>query len=62
MHHEGKVVGAILVARAEPGLSSDNQIRLLEICADPVVNAIQNVKIFEELQMRTGDLSESFQQ
>src|SRR3954453_17034235 len=59
MHHEGQIVGAIFVARTEPGLFSDNQIRLLEIFADQAVIAIQNVRMFEEVQARTRDLSEA---
>src|SRR4051812_24082265 len=59
MRHEGQIVGAIFVARTEPGLFSDNQIRLLEIFADQAVIAIQNVKMFEEVQARTRDLSEA---
>jgi len=62
MHHKGQVVGAIFVARTEPGLFSQNQIRLLEIFADQAVIAIQNVKMFQEVQARTRDLQESLQQ
>jgi GAF domain-containing protein len=50
MHHKGEVVGAIFVARSEPGLFSDHQIRLLEIFADQAVIAIQNVRLFNETQ------------
>ncbi|MGE0286423.1 MAG: GAF domain-containing protein [Bradyrhizobium sp.] len=50
MHHKGGVVGAIFVARSEPGLFSDNQIRLLEIFADQAVIAIQNARLFNETQ------------
>jgi PAS domain S-box-containing protein len=62
MHHKGQVVGAIFVARTEPGLFSENQIRLLQIFADQAVIAIQNVKMFQEVQARTRDLQESLQQ
>ncbi|WFU19192.1 GAF domain-containing protein [Bradyrhizobium sp. CB3481] len=48
MHHKGEVVGAIFVARSDPGLFSDSQIRLLEIFADQAVIAIQNVRLFNE--------------
>jgi GAF domain-containing protein len=48
MHHKGEVVGAIFVARSDPGLFSDNQIRLLEIFADQAVIAIENVRLFNE--------------
>jgi len=48
MHNKGEVVGAIFVARTEPGLFSDNQIRLLQIFADQAVIATQNVRLFNE--------------
>jgi PAS domain S-box-containing protein len=62
MHNRGKIAGAIFVARTEPGLFSENQIRLLQIFADQAVIAIQNVKMFQEVQARTRDLQESLQQ
>src|SRR6516165_2723399 len=62
MHNRGKIAGAIFVARTEPGLFSENQIRLLQIFADQAVIAIQNVKMFQEVQERTRDLQESLQQ
>ena len=39
MHLKGKIVGAIFVARTEPGPFSDNQIRLLETFADQAVQS-----------------------
>ena len=62
MHREGQVVGAIFVARTEPLRFSDNQIRLLEIFADQAVIAIGNVRLFEEVQAKTRDLTVSLQQ
>jgi two-component system, NtrC family, sensor kinase len=62
LHNKGQVVGAIFVARTEAGLFSENQIRLLEIFADQAVIAIENVKLFEEVQAKTRDLEESLQQ
>jgi GAF domain-containing protein len=62
LHDNGRVIGAIFVARTQPGLFSDNQVRLLQIFADQAVIAIQNVKLFEEVQARTHDLEESLQQ
>ena len=50
MHNKGQVVGAIFVARTEPGPFSDNQIQLLQIFADQAVIAIQNVRLFKETQ------------
>jgi len=50
MHNKGQVVGAIFVARTEPGPFSDNQIQLLQIFADQAVIAIENVRLFNETQ------------
>jgi GAF domain-containing protein len=50
MHNKGQVVGAIFVARAEPGLFPDSQVHLLQIFADQAVIAMQNVRLFNETQ------------
>ena len=59
---EGVMVGILVVVRTEPRAFSQKQIELLEIFADQAVIAIENVRLFDELQARTGDLSESLQQ
>ena len=59
MHNKGQVVGAIFVARTEPGFFSEHQVRLLQIFADQAVIAIQNVELFEEVQAKTRDLTEA---
>src|SRR5262249_26050285 len=60
--HDGKALGAIGVARAEPKPFSDRQIQLLKTFADQAVIAIENVRLFNEVQARTRDLSESLEQ
>jgi two-component system, NtrC family, sensor kinase len=50
MHNKGQVVGAIFVARTEPGLFSDSQVHLLQIFADQAVIAMENVRLFNETQ------------
>ena len=48
MVRDEQVVGAIFVARKEPGLFSDAQVQLLKTFADQAVIAIENVRLFKE--------------
>jgi len=56
------VIGVILVTRAQAGPFSQEQIELLKTFADQAVIAIENVRLFDEVQARTEELSESLQQ
>ena len=49
---DGKPVGAIVVAKAEPRPFSDRQIQLLNTFADQALIAIDNVRLFEAEQQR----------
>jgi two-component system, NtrC family, sensor kinase len=62
MLRESKPIGAIAVGRAEPGLFSDRQIELLQTFAEQAVIAIENVRLFKELQTRTAELTRSVDQ
>jgi signal transduction histidine kinase len=56
---EGVALGAIGVTRSEPGGFPDEQIRLLETFADQAVIAIENVRLFKELEAKNSDLTET---
>jgi GAF domain-containing protein len=56
---DGEVIGAIFVGRSQPGRFTDRQVELLELFADQAVIAVQNVRLFGELQTRTRQLTRS---
>ena len=62
MLRHGKPVGAISVGKAEAGPFSERQMQLLGTFADQAVIAIENARLFDEVQARTRDLSESLEQ
>jgi signal transduction histidine kinase/HAMP domain-containing protein len=56
MLHEGQIVGAITVLRAEVGHFSDKQVDLLKTFARQAVIAIQNLRLFKEIQEKSLQL------
>lgn len=56
---EGESIGAIVLRRIEVHPFSDKQIALLQTFADQAVIAIGNVRLFEQVQQQTNELSQS---
>jgi GAF domain-containing protein len=59
---EGNVVGVLTVVRNEPRAFTQKQIELAETFADQAVIAIENVRLFDELQARTNELTQSVEE
>jgi two-component system NtrC family sensor kinase len=59
MLRDNKVEGVLVLTRPEPGQFSQSQIDLVQTFADQAVIAVENVRLFDETQARTRDLTEA---
>ena len=57
-----RVEGVLVIAQTEPGAFSSRQIELVQTFADQAVIAIENARLFDEVQAKTRDLQESLEQ
>jgi two-component system, NtrC family, sensor kinase len=55
----GKPIGLISVTRKEPGTFAEHHVQLVRTFADQAVIAIENVRLFDEVQTRTQELTQS---
>jgi len=62
MIHEGRPIGVLSVSRETPGPFSDRQTDLLRTFADQAVIAIENVRLFKELQEKNQALTQAHAQ
>jgi GAF domain-containing protein len=62
MVREGASIGAIAVSRLEIGAFPENQVELLKTFADQAVIAIENVRLFTELQRKNEALTQAHAQ
>jgi len=62
MVHEGRPIGVVSVSRGTSGPFSDSQVELLQTFADQAVIAIENVRLFTELQAKNQALTEAHAQ
>jgi len=57
-----RAIGTINVTRENVGSFAEPDVQLLQTFADQAVIAVENARLFDEVQARTSDLSEALQQ
>jgi GAF domain-containing protein len=62
MLREGSPIGAITVWHSQVSPFSEKHVALLQTFADQAVIAIENVRLFKELEARNRDLTEALEQ
>jgi C4-dicarboxylate-specific signal transduction histidine kinase len=58
---EGVAIGVIALRRIEPQLFTERQVALLQTFADQAVIAIENVRLFNNVEARTRELAASLE-
>ena len=62
LKRNGEIIGVFTLTRQIVRAFTDKQIELVQTFADQAVIAIENARLFDEVQAKTRDLSESLQQ
>jgi GAF domain-containing protein/CheY-like chemotaxis protein len=62
MLRDGRPIGAVTVGGANPGMFTKRQIGMLQTFSDQAVIAIENTRLFKELESRNKDLTEALEQ
>ena len=62
MVRDGRIIGCIVVTRRRPGTFSDDEVTLLQTFADQAVIAIENVRLFKELEAKNASLTVALDQ
>jgi GAF domain-containing protein/anti-sigma regulatory factor (Ser/Thr protein kinase) len=62
LRQRGELIGILAARRTEVRPFTPAQIKLLETFADQAVIAIENVRLFKELEVRNRDLTEALEQ